>query len=208
MQTADLLQLALRACHDHTAQPVLGDAVLESGWADARVTWLTTASGYSRKWLRSDERPDCYVITRTIKRATNISRKRAAKASRRWCRAVAAVLLFGGWSNERWPIERLHEPGFSGLDAWLPSAFDALGLSEMSHPGSWLGVNRTPAARFGMASRLLDAGLISQAQMLDQLQIPDLQAFEDAVIEDAAAQIRESDPQAASSGGSSEPGSR
>jgi hypothetical protein len=102
----NLLPLAIQACQDRTAQAVLGDAVLESGWADERVTALLLMP---RWWVRGWWWADwadwlAWTHTRSEERARNLSRKRARRPTRRWCRAVLAVLLFGEWTETRWPL--------------------------------------------------------------------------------------------------------
>jgi hypothetical protein len=100
----NLLALAIQAADpEHPeAKPVLGDAVLESGWWDGRVTALflrglhapCTVAGAQLGIGPEDvggENPEDWVGAR------------AAKPSRKWCRAVLAVLLFGDWDTEMWP---------------------------------------------------------------------------------------------------------
>lgn len=74
-----LLSLALQAVDDEDARVVLGDAIEESGWTPpARLPSgpyaIEEALGMRTEW------PDA------------------------WALAVAAVLLFGDWSTEMWPV--------------------------------------------------------------------------------------------------------
>lgn len=98
----DLLPLALRACTELDAQPVLGDAVLESGWYDQRVMELVLGyrNGYERHWGGWPDRWKQLTADRLYGRFL----RRAAKPDRRWCRAVSAIMMFGSWSAEMWPI--------------------------------------------------------------------------------------------------------
>ena len=104
MNADDLLRLALRAVDDRAARPVLGDVVLESGWSDPRVMSLLQPQQwlFSGMHVFSGDAPRHRV--RTHLRAANLSRKNARNPTARWCRAVAAVLLFGGWTLQRWAI--------------------------------------------------------------------------------------------------------
>ena len=79
----NLRKLALAACEDDAALPVLGDAVLESGWVDRRVCRLMLA--YSAVESKAKHR------------------EYAAAPTREWARACAAVLMFGGWAKGYWP---------------------------------------------------------------------------------------------------------
>lgn len=106
--TFDLLPLALRALEDPDARQVFADAVLESGWFDPRVMplrWpvakppplgLNPSQRAARK--RAAEAQCNALHTRAA------FEEQAAKASEAWCRACAAVLLFGGWRKGRFPI--------------------------------------------------------------------------------------------------------
>lgn len=82
MTPADLMPLALAAIDDAEARLVLADAIEESGWWDDRA-WavlplLPWGSDGQRRWLALPSSPI----------------------------ALAAVLLFGGWSTEMWPAAR------------------------------------------------------------------------------------------------------
>lgn len=82
----------------------------ESGWFDERViplvaapcTWLwqqeKLISGFSIRWWAH------WLAVNSSEKHRNRFWKRAAKPDRKWCRAVAAVLLFGEWSQKMWPL--------------------------------------------------------------------------------------------------------
>lgn len=103
-----ILPLAILALDDPRALPVLGDAILEAGWFDKRVMQLMlplkpvgrTASPAQReraRRLRAEFRagyPEAFLAFAS-QETTGLTRQR-------WARAVAAVLLFGGWSKKRW----------------------------------------------------------------------------------------------------------
>lgn len=92
---AHLLPLALEAMTSPDACEVLEDAIQESGWSDwTRVARLLWFDGEVRKW-------EDYVAERTCFPGRIITRTTA--------RAIAAVLLFGSWSEERWPLVEAHE---------------------------------------------------------------------------------------------------
>lgn len=99
----NLLALAIQAADPEQpeAKPVLGDAVLESGWWDRRVTVLV---------LEGPRGEFCNAPGMTLADTTNFQnevwcervRSRAAKPSRKWCRAVLAFLLFRDWDTKMW----------------------------------------------------------------------------------------------------------
>ncbi len=172
---ADLLTLALRACHDHTAQPVLGDAVQEADWYDESVMRMVVGDRWATNWRKM-----------TQARLEGRFRRRAAKPDRRWCRAVAGVLLFGSWTADRWPgvlsswrkpatvtdamrilrelwpQDGIGESVYGGLNAWLPAH---------SGEGPFFGINRT-ADPLRLAGQQVDssddvkARIIEAARML------------------------------------------
>jgi len=80
---AHLLPLALLACEDLDACEVLEDALLECDW------WAMPRS-LPRLRMLMWEYATIELITRPLTRTT--------------ARAIAAVLLFGEWSTEPWPL--------------------------------------------------------------------------------------------------------
>lgn len=175
MRAEELLTLALRACEDRDAQQVLGDAVLDSGWSDERVTLLLTER--NRYWLYDSGDQAVSYRTRTRDRGTNLSRKNARNPTRRWCRAVAAVLLFGGWSMERWPIRSRCgvEHGisrFDGLDAWIPM--------QHSGPGTLFGIDRATEP-LRLAGVTVESQKSLQEQVIEAAQAMEKQSSGEAI---------------------------
>lgn len=169
MNADDLLRLALRAIDDRTVRPVLGDAVLESNWADHRVAHLLTVPTWTRSG--SGERPHAWRV-RSLSRAWNLSRKSARNPTKRWCRAVAAVLLFAQWDVQRWPgtdSSWTEPPTWDEiLRSYYPeervtrAAYDESPLLRMlprTGPGTFLGVNReaSPARLTSQTITIADA---------------------------------------------------
>lgn len=143
----DLLPLALQAFDDHTAQPVLGDAVLETGWYDPRVMPVALNNVSRRRWLESFTGAE---------RTRNLFLRRAAKPDRKWCRAVAAVLLFGEWSAGTWPgvASSWSEPPVMLWTDIVRRMYSNAGISEVMYETPTLfGLNRTvdPQRLAGMA---------------------------------------------------------
>lgn len=104
----DLLRLALMALTDPDARPVFADAAIESGWFDVRVMKLRwPPAKLPPRGLNPQQRARRRL---DIERAANLLHTReafdadAARASEAWCRACAAVLLFGDWRKGRFPI--------------------------------------------------------------------------------------------------------
>jgi hypothetical protein len=164
--------LAIQACQDHTAQAVLGDAVLESDWADERVTLML---GSER--LRCPGHYPLNGMVRSLERARNLSRKRARRPTRHWCRAVLAALLFGDWSQERWPlIEAVWIDPVAVVDVWWRPTNE---VGVASGPGALFGINRevppirlagvqlntsSAGTRFELLRALLDQAVINADQ--------------------------------------------
>lgn len=120
-----VLELALAALTDREVLPVLGDAVLESGWFDERVHQLV-------------------VRDRHVSGAKNYRRfmRQASKPTPDWGRAVLAVALFGGWSETRWPVRRL-TPRLGTTTDLLRRLYPEARLSELLYQRSPLfGINR------------------------------------------------------------------
>jgi hypothetical protein len=190
-----LLRLALQACHDHTAQPVLGDAVLEAGWSHPFVMCLVVNedckindTGWPRGWGHRHRMSDA--------RSVNKCRKRAAKPDRRWCRAVAAALLFGDWQDSPWPCYRrwldgdAYEGRFGGLDAWLPSHSAEgtfFGLNRAEDPARLAGMRMvsTPWEQINRMVTLYQADVIDRGQLQRLLDVPAPLSPEEQIVEAA-----------------------
>jgi hypothetical protein len=84
-QEGGVIGLAIMAQTDADARQVLRDAVLESGWWDARV--VNMLSGPVRRGRKN----------------MRLSVQFAEIAGESWARAVLAVLLFDGMSTTLWP---------------------------------------------------------------------------------------------------------
>jgi hypothetical protein len=89
-----LLQLAIDAMTDRDALEVFADAVLEARWFDQRATRLIVPRELplliDGGWMRAY--------------AENAKSDRNSPDWADWPRACAAVLLFGEWSRQRWPL--------------------------------------------------------------------------------------------------------
>lgn len=83
----NLLPLALQAVDDPDALPVLGDAVIESGWDDEAQYPLEPYALIAPRLLGSPDQP-----------------------TREWAWAIVAVLLFKDWQTTPWPAPRLSVP--------------------------------------------------------------------------------------------------
>jgi hypothetical protein len=144
-----LLKLALQACHDHTAQPVLGDAILErkdtpDEWYDERV--MAAVAG-EHAWPHAYGTKQHFArLTMARERRRNAFFRRAAKPDRRWCRYVAGFMWLGEWSGaERWPLinHAFPKPKPEDLHRILRNLWPAHGISEMIYGQMpFLGVNR------------------------------------------------------------------
>jgi hypothetical protein len=104
-----ILKHALDAMTDEgeATLPVLGDAVLTAEWFDPRVVPLM--------WPRKKPPPHGYAsqkarVSAKIKRAEEktgypmIFAALASAPTPAWARAIAAVLIFGGWRKRRWAL--------------------------------------------------------------------------------------------------------
>lgn len=105
---AELLRLALLALEDADAGQVFADAVLESEWFDDRVMPLRWP--IAKPPPRGLNRQQREARKRAAAAQANVLHTRAAfdaeaaRANETWCRACAAVLLFGGWRKGRFTI--------------------------------------------------------------------------------------------------------
>jgi hypothetical protein len=178
-----LLRLALQAVHDRTAQPVLGDAVLEAGWYDERVMCAVIGDRYSTSWQKT-----------TPQRLRNLFFKRAAKPDRRWCRYVAGFMWLGHWSGpEGWPlIEHLYpRPTAAEIlrQMWsdigiMESVYEEspfLRMLPREYSGTFVGVNRE-ADPARLAGFRIDGNLVQPAKPGD---VPTHLSPREAIIEAA-----------------------
>lgn len=91
MTKDQLCALALAAIDDAETRQVLADAIEETGWWDERAEgtdWIKSGGGSTRIWSTAD---GGWVMVRRGDRGLFFSR------------AIAAVLLFGGWPTS-WPL--------------------------------------------------------------------------------------------------------
>lgn len=119
-----ILRLALQALVDPDVLPVLGDAVIESGWFDPRVMQVMWPLGKAPRhgWRTKRKRDRAKVDREAHKTGYPLMFAGvAASPTTSWARAIAAVLLFGGWRKRRWPmVERCGPPKrqvYSALNA-------------------------------------------------------------------------------------------
>lgn len=104
MTDETIIQLALQAIHDPSALQVLEDALEEHGPSiEVRFTPPRPSLYIGRKpasWTLGvvHVAVDGVVYEWTYKRTRRVKGNRSAMA-------IASVLLFRGWSNERWPIK-------------------------------------------------------------------------------------------------------
>lgn len=164
MKETDLLPLALQACHDHTAQPVLGDAVLEAGWWDRRVMWLVVGDAAAGGWAA---RRLFFHSRQTMADERNRNRfvRRAARPDRRWCRAVAAVLLFAEWQTETWSTwERCRVEPRWWADALASQGIHRLEPDSEPHPD--------PVAALRELQALIDRDILSIQQAYALMDAP------------------------------------
>lgn len=148
-----LLPLALEAMHSADACEVLGDALMESGWCDWRLGYV--ASGHSEPpddtpwWMQNCARWVLHWLNLYPREADSLRR----------ARAIAAVLLFGEWSTERWSLVEAHE---ARQRAWW------YGDETVTRPGILFGINREepPTRLAGSGPPLSGLGAV-WAQELD-----------------------------------------
>jgi hypothetical protein len=148
------------------ALDVLGDAVIESGFYDARVMrllqtthetnlFLTNTKHLFRQSFRSFATNDrvsiCFGVGRHyVSPGDQGTRERLA-----WARALAAVLMFGDWSTKRWPIRALKESPWSLSLASIrvpPGASAICRSAEL--PGSFRG-NRMVVPTWGVENFII-----------------------------------------------------
>lgn len=109
MTGSSLLPLALLAIDDASALPVLGDAILESGWFDKRVMQMMLPLKPIGRTVSPTQRQRARRLRGEFKRGypdafrAFVTQETTGLTRQRWARAVAAVLLFGTWSKKRWP---------------------------------------------------------------------------------------------------------
>ena len=103
-----ILELALRSMDDPSALPVLGDAVQETGWFDARVMSVMWPVKRPREGWSQDQRLQAKRHREMIRiTAPSTFALLAARPARVWACAIAAVLLFGAWRQRGWwPVVR------------------------------------------------------------------------------------------------------
>lgn len=135
---ADLLALALNACDDATALPVLGDLVLELGWFDPRVMQTMWPIGKAPRdgWRTKKKRDRAKVDKVAWKDGYPVMFQGfAAKPTAGWARAIAGVLLFGGWRQRRWPAaqRQIDEVSRAWRDQDRADSYQA--SQDAYHPG-------------------------------------------------------------------------
>lgn len=112
MTPADLLPLAVQALEDADARVVLCDAIQEAAWFDPRVMQIVyPMAPYPPHGFRSQSARLAHKRNRDLFK-TGFPIYFAgfvAAPTPTFARAVAAVLLFGGWRQRKWPAVRARE---------------------------------------------------------------------------------------------------
>lgn len=123
----DLLALALQAVDDEDARRVLADAIEEAGWDDERARSL---GGFAGRPLGVDPWRELLRSGMPFP-----------------ARAVVAVLLFGGWDDEPWPVGVA-----AGYTPW-PTIANASGETLDQIANALFGVDRIPPEETDAALR-------------------------------------------------------